>query len=181
MDIETLRKAVADGVAIALDGQVVRLLLPQRYPIMMVDRVVAYFPGEKRMIGLKNLSRNEPFLQGHFPEYPIFPGVLITESVVQTSGCLMNCDYVLEQGTPPERLEEALRTYASPKMFLAESKIKHIKPIFPGEQILLESQITLRRANMCTFRVCAWIQGEEATKGQVTMALPSSAGSLRLG
>jgi len=181
MDIESLRKVVADGMAIAVDGQLVRLLLPQRYPMMMLDRVEAYFPKEKRIIGIKNLSRNEPFLQGHFPEYPIFPGVLIIESLVQTSGCLVNFEHLLEQGTSPERLLEALRTYSSPKMFLAESKIKHTKPIFPGEQILLESQISLKRGDICTFQVCAWVRGEEATKGTLSMALSLSNGAARAG
>lgn len=174
MDIESLRNSVAGGVAIAVDGQVVRSLLPQRFPMMMLDRVEAYFPKEKRIIGIKNLSRNEPFLQGHFPEYPIFPGVLIIESLAQTSGCLMNFEQLMEQGTAPEGLEEALRTYPSPKIFLAESKIKHTKPIFPGEQILLESQISLKRGDICTFRVCAWVRNEEATKGTLTMALTLS-------
>jgi len=158
------------GLTLSFDGQVIRTLLPQRYPIMLVDRVRAYYPKERRLIGLKLLSRNEPFLQGHFPGFPIFPGVLIIESLAQTCGCLMTFDYLLEQGTPPEKLTEALGQFVAPKSFLAESKMKHTKPVYPGDQMDLECQIILKREGMYTFKTTAWCGGEEASKGQLTLA-----------
>lgn len=163
-------EAVGKGLRLSFDGQAIRKLLPQRYPIMLVDRVPAYYPQERRLIGLKLLSRNEPFLQGHFPGFPIFPGVLIIEALAQTCGCLMTFDYLLEQGTPPEKLAEALEKFVAPKSFLAESKMKHTKPVYPGHQMELECQIILKREGMYTFKTTAWCDGEEASKGQLTLA-----------
>jgi len=158
------------GPQLSFDGQAIRRILPQRYPIMLVDRVRAYYPQERRLIGLKLLSRNEPWLQGHFPGFPIFPGVLIIESLAQTCGCLMSFDYLLEHGTPVEKLAEALNEFVAPKSFLAESKMKHTKPVYPGQQMELECQIILKREGMYTFRTTAWCEGEEASKGQLTLA-----------
>jgi 3-hydroxyacyl-[acyl-carrier-protein] dehydratase len=158
------------GPCLTFDGQVIRMLLPQRYPITMLDRVVAYYPEEKRLIGLKLVSRNEPFLQGHFPGFPILPGVLIIEALAQTSGCLMNFDFLLEQGVAQDKLAAALETFVAPNSFLAESKMKHTKPVYPGNQMELETQIALKREGMYTFKTTAWVNGEEASKGQLTLA-----------
>jgi 3-hydroxyacyl-[acyl-carrier-protein] dehydratase len=163
-------QAAGKGPCLAFDGRVIRMLLPQRYPIMMLDLVRSYWPQEKRLIGLKLVSRNEPYLQGHFPGFPIFPGVLIIESLAQTCGCLMNFDYLIEQGTAVDKLAEALATFVAPKSFLAESKMKHTKPVYPGHQMELECQILLKREGMYTFKTIAWCDGEEASKGQLTLA-----------
>jgi 3-hydroxyacyl-[acyl-carrier-protein] dehydratase len=168
--MENERQLSKGSPVLSFDFRTVRRLLPQRYPFMLLDRVLAYHPQERRLVGLKLVSRNEPFLQGHFPEYPILPGVLIIEALAQTSGCLMNFDYLIEQGTPVEKLADALRTFVSPKSFLAESKIKHTRPVFPGEQMELETKIVLGRDGMYTFKTCAWVGGEEASKGQLMLA-----------
>src|SRR5437879_3071818 len=142
--MEQAKPAGKGGPSLSLDGQVLYKLLPQRFPIMMLDRVAAFYPEERRIIGVKLVSQNEPFLQGHFPGFPIFPGVLIIEALAQTCGCLMNCDYLLEQGTPLDQLTQSLGTFSAPKSWLVESKMKHTKPVFPGNQMELECQIILK-------------------------------------
>jgi 3-hydroxyacyl-[acyl-carrier-protein] dehydratase len=158
------------GPCLTFDGQIVAALLPQRYPIMMLDRILAYYPQERRMIGLKLVSRNEVFLQGHFPGFPILPGVLIIESLAQASAFLLFADVAIGQGTPPEKLVESVLAFPNRLAFLAESKMKHTRPVYPGNQMELESQIVLAREGMYTFKTTAWVNGEEASKGQLVMA-----------
>jgi 3-hydroxyacyl-[acyl-carrier-protein] dehydratase len=146
----------------SLGGPTTWRYLPHRYPFMLLDMVQEYDPERQRAIGVKNVSQNDPFLQGHFPEHPIFPGVLIIEALAQASGMLMILEHLRAQGHvqgPPVR-----------NIILAESKIKHMKPVYPGDQMLLETQIVLNRTDLCSFKVAATVQGEEVSKGQLTLA-----------
>jgi 3-hydroxyacyl-[acyl-carrier-protein] dehydratase len=171
-DMADATQTVGQDASLSYSGHVVRQLLPQRFPFMLLDRVERYYPQEKRLIGVKGVAQNETFLQGHFPDYPIFPGVLIIESLAQASGMLMNLEYLRQQRIPPQRLLEGefMRSLKVPNSVLADSKIKHIGPVYPGDQMMLETELMLQRDDMYTFRVCARVNGTEVTKGQLLLA-----------
>ena len=115
-----------------LDIQKIMGCLPHRYPFVLIDRVLELEPG-KRILGLKNVSVNEPFFQGHFPGAPIMPGVLIIEALAQAGGVLYF-----------ECAEEEKR--GSLVYFMGMDKVKFRKPVVPGDQLLLEVNILKQRA-----------------------------------
>src|SRR6266545_3322278 len=124
-----------DTKTIALDHIAVRQLLPHRPPLMLVDKVEAYYPRERRLVALKNVSQNDPFLQGHFP------GVLIVESLLQASTLLWHLDARCGEGMSEGGIAELLRSFTPPKSVLAESRVKHMAPSYPGDQIRLGTQL----------------------------------------
>ncbi len=109
-----------------LDGEKIKRILPHRYPFLLVDRIISLEPG-KRIVGLKNITINEPFFQGHFPGRPIMPGVLIVEALAQVGG-------ILALLSTPEQL-------GNPAIFLLGlDKVRFRKPVVPGDQLVLELQ-----------------------------------------
>ena len=102
-------------------------ILPHRYPFLFVDRIVELEPG-KKVVGMKNVTLNEPFFQGHFPGRPIMPGVLIVEAMAQTGGVLAGL-------STPGFTEEAGRQLI---YFMAIDKVKFRKPVVPGDQLVFE-------------------------------------------
>jgi len=109
------------------DARKLRRVLPHRYPFMMIDRVVD-LDGDRRAIGIKNVSINEPFFQGHYPSHPIMPGVLILEAMAQLGGILLS-----------QKLEHAGKI----AVFLAMDHVKFRRAVVPGDQLVLEAE-TLR-------------------------------------
>ena len=107
-------------------------LLPHRYPFLLVDRITELEPG-KRVVGIKNVSCNEPFFQGHFPGNPIMPGVLIVEAMAQVGG-------VLARLSIEDKLE---RGDWDSIYFMSMDKVKFRRPVVPGDQIVFEVK-TLR-------------------------------------
>jgi 3-hydroxyacyl-[acyl-carrier-protein] dehydratase len=105
-------------------------ILPHRYPFLLLDRILELTVNEK-VVGLKNVTVNEPFFQGHFPGNPIMPGVLIVEAMAQAGGVLAFKSY-------PHHIGKNLI------YFLAMDKVKFRKPVVPGDQLILEL-IALRR------------------------------------
>jgi 3-hydroxyacyl-[acyl-carrier-protein] dehydratase len=102
-------------------------ILPHRYPFLLVDRITELEPG-KRITGIKNVTINEPFFQGHFPGNPIMPGVLIVEAMAQVGGVLAGLSM-------PEMAEkEGKRTL----FFMSMDKVKFRKPVVPGDRIVFE-------------------------------------------
>jgi len=107
----------------------IQRILPHRYPFLLVDRILS-MEKEKRIVGVKNVSINEPFFQGHFPGKPIMPGVLIIEALAQVGG-------ILALLSTPEHL-------GNPSVFLlGVDKVRFRKPVIPGDQLILELE-TLR-------------------------------------
>lgn len=108
-------------------------VLPHRYPLLLVDRILEYEEG-KRIVGLKNVSVNEPYFQGHFPGFPLFPGVYILEAMAQVGGILMIKSLNLEIGK-----------YAVVFAGIDDARFK--KPVFPGDQLIMELEtISLKKA-----------------------------------
>jgi 3-hydroxyacyl-[acyl-carrier-protein] dehydratase len=145
-----------------------RRISPYGPPFIMVDRVESYQNAKKRLVGIKCLGQNEPMLHGHFPGYPIFPGVLLIECLSQTSSFLMSLDQFAAAGALGPAAIERLAA-DKPRNVLADSRIKHISPVFPGDVIVLESEIIGRAEGRCSFRVRALVNGAEVTKGQMTL------------
>jgi beta-hydroxyacyl-ACP dehydratase FabZ len=110
-----------------LNYQDIIKILPHRYPFLLVDRIVELEPG-KRVVGIKNVSINEPFFQGHFPGNPIMPGVLIVEAMAQVGG-------VLARLSMPDVSE---KQDADTIFFMSIEKAKFRKPVVPGDQLILE-------------------------------------------
>lgn len=154
----------------ALDGLTVRSLMPHAYPFQMFDKVKSYDQEKGRIVAIKNIAQNDPFIQGHFPGNPIFPGVLIIEALAQAAGCGWIIYDLMEKGIAPENFAGEVKKVMSMATILAESKIKHTSPVFPGDQIELEAFVEFRRADMCRCKVCATVDGREVSKGQLTMA-----------
>jgi beta-hydroxyacyl-ACP dehydratase FabZ len=102
-------------------------ILPHRYPFLLVDRITELEP-DKRVVGLKNVTANEAFFQGHFPDNPIMPGVLIIEAMAQVGGVLARLSI------PGAMEEENIDTIR----FMSINKVKFRKPVVPGDQIVFE-------------------------------------------
>ena len=116
---------------IVFDINAIQKILPHRYPFLLVDKVIDFIPGEK-IVGIKNVTINEPFFQGHFPGHPIMPGVLIVEAMAQTGGIMMLNGY--------DNPEEYVAYFAS------INNVKFRKPVLPGDTLRFElSVISMKR------------------------------------
>ena len=116
--------------------------LPHRYPFLLVDRILEMEEG-KRIVGLKNVTINEPFFQGHFPGQPVMPGVLILEAMAQVGGCLA-LSYLKKEG------EQAV-------YFMGIDKAKFRKPVVPGDNLRLEVEVLKQRGNIWVFKGKAYV------------------------
>jgi len=128
-------------------------LLPHRYPFVLVDRIVEMVPDE-RIVGLKNITMNEPFFQGHFPGTPIMPGVLIVEAMAQAGAILVNAS----------RSEEERKELI---YFMGIDKARFRKPVIPGDQLILEIIPIKRRANVFKMSGKATVAGTLVAEAQV--------------
>ena len=132
--------------------------LPQRYPILMIDRVRDIEPG-KRIIALKSVSANEPYFQGHFPDHPIMPGVLQLEAMAQTAGLLML-----------RRAEnEGQIAY-----FMSAEDVKWRKPVFPGDVLVIEVELVKSRGKIGRAKGVCKVLGEVVSEAEVTFMLRSA-------
>ena len=139
-----------------MDIQAVLKYLPQRYPLLLIDRVKECEPG-KRIVALKNVSANEPYFQGHFPHRPIMPGMLIIESLVQLA------DWVVRRGSDFERLALAS----------AFDRVKFRRVVRPGDQLRLEVDVLAGDADAdeARFRGRAYCQDALAVSADLTVSL----------
>jgi 3-hydroxyacyl-[acyl-carrier-protein] dehydratase len=126
-----------------LDIQAIRDILPHRYPMLLVDAILEL--EAERIVGIKNVTINEPFFAGHFPEFPVMPGVLIIEAMAQVAG-------VLVLKSIPDR-KNKLVLLAS----IEEAKFR--RPVLPGHQLRIEMQVTKRKASIAKMHGQATVDG----------------------
>jgi beta-hydroxyacyl-ACP dehydratase FabZ len=132
-------------------GQIMTML-PHRYPFLLVDRILEVH-GTSRIVGLKNVTINEPFFQGHFPGHPIMPGVLIVEAMAQTGGMLL-----MEQ--VPDRDRKVV-------YFMALDKVKFRKPVVPGDQLRMEVEMLQFRGKIARMKGVATVDGQVTTEAEM--------------
>lgn len=126
------------GETVSLDISQIMAMIPHRYPFLMLDRVTSIISW-KSAVGIKNLTYNEPFFQGHFPARPVMPGVLTIEAMAQTAGVLV-----------VHSLGEAGRNKLVYFMSIEEARFR--KPLFPGDQMELHVEYVQHRRNVWKFR-----------------------------
>lgn len=140
---ELVRTAVRESAVYSVED--IMKVLPHRYPFLLVDRILEIEEG-KRIVGLKNVTINEPFFQGHFPGHPIMPGVLIVEAMAQVGGMLL------------------MRTIEDPGSkvvyFMSLDNIKFRRPVKPGDQIRFELEVLQLRGSICKMRGMGYVDGE---------------------
>jgi beta-hydroxyacyl-ACP dehydratase FabZ len=141
----------AEPQARTLDIQAIQDLLPHRYPILLVDRILDFEPG-KWVRGVKNITMGDPIFQGHFPARAIFPGVLIVEAMAQTGACLVLSDM-------PDRKNKLM-------YFMAIDKVKFRKPVVPGDQLVMHAEIIYNKGRVCKLRGTATVDGQKAAEAE---------------
>lgn len=132
-------------------------ILPHGYPFLLVDRIVELEMG-KRIVGIKNVTINEPFFQGHFPAQPIMPGVLIVEAMAQTAG-------VLALKSAPEELKKRA------VYFMAIDKARFRRPVSPGDQMRMEMVVSKQRKSVWGFTGKAYVDGQLAAEAELMAML----------
>ena len=150
-----------------MDTVEVQSILPHRYPFLLVDRVVEFEPGQ-RAVGLKNVTINEPYFQGHFPGRPVFPGVLIVEALAQLGGVLAIRSSSVE---------------GSPVVYLTGiDKARFRKPVIPGDQVRLEVEVIKRRPPFWKMQGKAFVGSDLVCEAESTAMMQSEdAGSSNAG
>lgn len=127
--------------------------LPHRYPFLLVDRIIETIPG-KRLVAIKNVSFNEPHFMGHFPGYPVMPGVLILEAMAQAGALLAG-------KTDPASV------YGRLVYFMTIDKVRFRKPVVPGDQLRLELSLIKRRGDVWRFSGMAYVGESLVTEAQL--------------
>ena len=126
---------IGDG---GLDTDEVMQILPHRYPFLMVDRIIG-FEGENKITGIKSITINEPFFQGHFPGHPVMPGVMQVEAMAQVASIL---------------LFKLTKTSSRVGYFMSADQVKFRKPVFPGDTIFIHAELTRARGNRLAKTKC---------------------------
>jgi 3-hydroxyacyl-[acyl-carrier-protein] dehydratase len=132
-------------------------MLPHAYPFLLVDRIIELESG-KRIVGIKNVTYNEPFFPGHFPGRPIMPGVLIVEAMAQTAGVLVF------ESVPEEEQKK-------PVYFLGVDNVRFRKPVIPGDQLRLELEITKHRQSIWGFKGKTLVDGKLVAEAELLAML----------
>jgi UDP-3-O-[3-hydroxymyristoyl] N-acetylglucosamine deacetylase/3-hydroxyacyl-[acyl-carrier-protein] dehydratase len=134
---DTNREAIVDTAKIMQ-------YLPHRYPMLLVDRITEYEAG-KRIVGIKNVTINEPFFQGHYPGHPVMPGVLIIEAMAQVGGLLL--------------MEEVEKHEDKVVYFMSLDRVKWRKPVTPGDTIVFELELLQFRRQVCKLKGQGFVEG----------------------
>jgi len=138
----------------AMDINEILKFIPHRYPFLLVDRVLS--AENNKIVGLKNVSMNEPFFQGHFPGHPIMPGVLQLEAIAQVGGLLM-----LKHATDVRQVA----------YFMAADNVKWRKPVMPGDTLIIEVELMKSRGKICKAKGVCKVSGEVVSEADVTFMI----------
>lgn len=139
-----------------LDVLALQKLLPHRYPFLLIDRVTGYVRKES-IVAIKNVTFNEPFFQGHFPNQPIMPGVLIVEAIAQAGGALLLMEI-------PNRDEMLM-------VFTGIEKARFRRPVVPGDQVRIEVKVLVWRQTAVRMQGIAYVGDKKAAEALVTCRL----------
>jgi UDP-3-O-[3-hydroxymyristoyl] N-acetylglucosamine deacetylase/3-hydroxyacyl-[acyl-carrier-protein] dehydratase len=145
------RTAQRDG-GVAMDIGRILDVIPHRYPFLLVDRILEV-EGTKRIVGIKNVTINEPFFQGHFPGHPIMPGVLIIEAMAQVGGMLL-------LGTIEDPDQKVV-------YFMSLDNVKFRRPVLPGDQLRCELEMLQNRGRTCRMRGIAYVDGNIVAEAEM--------------
>ena len=140
-----------------MDIQEIKEYLPHRYPFLLIDRVVEVEPG-KRLLAFKNVTCNEPFFTGHFPQLPIMPGVLIIEALAQATGLLA--------GNSMPGIMGKSKTY----YLVGLDKVRFKRPVVPGDRLMLEATYLRHKRNIWAFSCRAEVDGEFVASAEIMCA-----------
>ncbi len=132
-------------------------LLPHRYPFLLIDKIIE-MDGDNSGIGIKNVTINEPHFTGHFPDRPVFPGVLLIEAMAQTAGAL--CIHARGDDAPPQLV-----------YFMTIDKAKFRKPVEPGDQVHFHVKKIKQRSNIWKFEAVATVDGGKVAEAEVSAML----------
>jgi 3-hydroxyacyl-[acyl-carrier-protein] dehydratase len=138
-----------------LDVNEIRTILPHRYPFLLVDRIVEI--EAERIVGIKNVTVNEPFFQGHFPEFPVMPGVMIVEAMAQTAGILVL------RGIP-DRDNKLV-------FLVSVDAARFRKPVVPGDQLRIEMKVIRRKGTVAKMAGTATVNGVLVAEAEVMCKL----------
>jgi 3-hydroxyacyl-[acyl-carrier-protein] dehydratase len=139
-----------------LDIQEIQRILPHRYPFLLIDRVLDLIP-KKRIVALKNVTINEPFLAGHFPGFPIMPGVLMVEAIAQAGGALLLTEI-------PDRDSKLI-------MFTGIERARFRRPVVPGDQLRIEVDVLAWRWTAARMQGNVYVEDKKACEAVVTCQL----------
>ncbi|MGQ0538879.1 MAG: UDP-3-O-acyl-N-acetylglucosamine deacetylase [Gemmatimonadaceae bacterium] len=151
---EIIRHATKETCVIGIDE--IMKVIPHRYPFLLVDRILELDPG-KRVVGIKNVTINEPFFAGHFPGQPIMPGVLIIEAMAQVGGMLL-------MGSVEDADNKLM-------YFISLDNVKWRKPVRPGDQLRFELDLVQLRGTVCKMRGIAKVEGEVVAEADMAAML----------
>lgn len=148
-----IRRVAGVGATTVMGIEEILGAIPHRYPMLLVDRIIE-IEGRERIVGIKNVTFNEPFFQGHFPNHPIMPGVLIVEAMAQVGGMLL-------MGTVDD--PESKVVY-----FMAIDNVKFRRPVVPGDQIRFELEMLQLRGRNCKMRGVGYVSGQAVAEAEMT-------------
>ncbi|SJZ47428.1 3-hydroxyacyl-ACP dehydratase FabZ [Selenihalanaerobacter shriftii] len=139
-----------------LDINEVKEILPHRYPFLLVDRILEFEEGE-RVVGLKNVTTNEEFFNGHYPGHPVMPGVLIIEAMAQVGGFVMLDNKDSEEEQVP--------------YFAGIDKARFRKPVIPGDQLIIEAEVLKLRGRIGKVSTKALVDDEIVAEARLMFAI----------
>lgn len=145
-----------------MDIQDIMKVMPHRYPFLLVDRIVEFDEGANRIVGIKNITFNEPQFMGHFPGKPVFPGVLIVEAMAQT-GCMM----LLSRGLDPEK---------KLVFFMTINNVKFRKPVIPGDTLIMDMKLERFRLQTAQLIGKAYVGDTLVAEAELTAAVVDKEG-----
>ena len=135
-----------------MDIQEIMNVLPHRYPFLLVDRIVERDP-PNRIVGIKNVTINEPFFQGHFPGHPVMPGVLLVEAMAQVGGMLL-------MGAVDNPEDKVV-------YFMSLDKVKFRRPVTPGDQVRFELEMLNFKGRRCQMRGEGFVEGKKVVEAEM--------------